>query len=68
MCAADVTLEGKTEEGDGWGSRHVCRDFEQVRGWAEAGSPWEFEGVGGNEGEGGGEGGEVVDVVGNGHL
>ncbi|CAO2658209.1 Nn.00g059320.m01.CDS01 [Neocucurbitaria sp. VM-36] len=47
LCAADVALEGAastfplTEGGedrggsDGWDSRHVCRDYEGVKGWLE---------------------------------
>jgi hypothetical protein len=43
MCASDLTLEGQAQtlgwmdrDGtDGTGGTHVCRDFEEVKGWAE---------------------------------
>jgi hypothetical protein len=47
MCAGDVALEGAAttfplDEGgedrggsDGWDARHVCRDYEQVKGYLE---------------------------------
>ncbi|KAF2751047.1 hypothetical protein M011DRAFT_396141 [Sporormia fimetaria CBS 119925] len=34
MCAADTTLEGKTEEGPGEGSEHVCTDYDALLEWA----------------------------------
>ncbi|KAM7218015.1 protein of unknown function (DUF3328) domain containing protein [Rhypophila decipiens] len=34
MCNADTTLEGSTEAGPGWGSRHECKDYEAVLDWA----------------------------------
>jgi hypothetical protein len=43
MCAADVTLEklkmdGNTqlESVDGWGTTHMCRDYQEVYRWAAA--------------------------------
>ena len=43
MCTADTTLEEleMNERGDvigrvdGWGTEHVCRDWEAVKGWAQ---------------------------------
>ncbi|KAF1997771.1 hypothetical protein P154DRAFT_524513 [Amniculicola lignicola CBS 123094] len=34
MCAADTTLEGKTEEGPGEGSEHECTDYDALLEWA----------------------------------
>jgi hypothetical protein len=34
MCAADTNLEGETETGPGWGSDHVCVDYDAVLEWA----------------------------------
>jgi len=34
MCNADTSLEGKTEAGPGWGSKHECRDYDAVLAWA----------------------------------
>lgn len=34
MCNADTTLEGKTESGPGWGSIHVCKDYDELLKWA----------------------------------
>ncbi|KAI0165133.1 hypothetical protein GGR52DRAFT_95680 [Hypoxylon sp. FL1284] len=34
MCAADSNLEGDTETGPGWGSRHECADYDAVLAWA----------------------------------
>lgn len=34
MCAADTTLEGQTEAGPGWGSKHECKDYDAVLKWA----------------------------------
>lgn len=34
MCAADTSLEGKTEAGPGWGSKHECKDYDAVLAWA----------------------------------
>ncbi|KAF3902728.1 hypothetical protein AA313_de0202613 [Arthrobotrys entomopaga] len=39
MCAADTALEPwKEEEGgvDGWGTTHMCRDYDELFRWAEA--------------------------------
>jgi hypothetical protein len=33
MCAADTSLEGKTDE-PGWNSKHVCKDWGEVQKWA----------------------------------
>ncbi|KAF2096000.1 hypothetical protein NA57DRAFT_78771 [Rhizodiscina lignyota] len=33
MCDADVTLEGNNSAGPGWGSTHVCKDFESIQRW-----------------------------------
>ncbi|KAL9109185.1 MAG: hypothetical protein Q9227_006110 [Pyrenula ochraceoflavens] len=38
MCAADTALEPYKPEVDGvdgWGSPHMCRDYNAVKGWAE---------------------------------
>jgi len=35
MCAADTTLEGKSEVGPGWGSKHECKDYDAVVAWAD---------------------------------
>lgn len=46
MCAGDTTLEGRTYDSDGaeipigWGSYHECKDWEQIKGWADARQPW----------------------------
>jgi len=34
MCNADTSLEGKTEAGPGWGSKHQCKDYDEVLAWA----------------------------------
>ncbi len=34
MCNADTSLEGKTEAGPGWGSKHQCKDYDAVLTWA----------------------------------
>lgn len=34
MCAADTNLEGATEAGPGWGSKHVCTDYDALLTWA----------------------------------
>jgi hypothetical protein len=34
MCAADTTLEGKTEAGPGEGSEHECVDYDALLDWA----------------------------------
>ncbi|KAK6544808.1 hypothetical protein TWF694_001490 [Orbilia ellipsospora] len=39
MCSADTALEPwKAEEGgvDGWGTTHMCRDYDELFKWAEA--------------------------------
>jgi hypothetical protein len=38
MCAADTTLEGKTEAGPGMGSIHECTDYEALLAWANENS------------------------------
>ncbi|KAK3393280.1 hypothetical protein B0H63DRAFT_457892 [Podospora didyma] len=45
MCAADTSLEGLTKAGPGWGSEHVCKDYDAVLKWAnEHGAmPWRNE-------------------------
>ena len=42
LCAGDVTVEGQTDYGIGWGTIHQCRDIDAVRGWAtnNAGFAW----------------------------
>jgi len=35
MCNADTSLEGKTEAGPGWGSKHECKDYDAVLAWAD---------------------------------
>ncbi|KAI1174109.1 hypothetical protein F4777DRAFT_409996 [Nemania sp. FL0916] len=34
MCSADTNLEGDTETGPGWGSDHICADYDAVLEWA----------------------------------
>jgi len=34
MCSADTTLEGKSDEGPGWGSKHECTDYDALLEWA----------------------------------
>jgi hypothetical protein len=34
VCAADTTLEGKTDAGPGEGSEHECADYDAVLEWA----------------------------------
>lgn len=34
MCNADTSLEGETEAGPGWGSNHLCKDYDAVLAWA----------------------------------
>ncbi|KAI1317562.1 hypothetical protein F5Y16DRAFT_148829 [Xylariaceae sp. FL0255] len=34
MCSADTNLEGKTGSGPGWGSKHICRDYDALLIWA----------------------------------
>jgi hypothetical protein len=34
MCAADTSLEGRTDAGPGWGSKHECKDYDAVLAWA----------------------------------
>lgn len=36
MCNADTSLEGKTETGPGWGSKHTCKDYDKVLDWANS--------------------------------
>lgn len=38
MCAADTSLEGKTEAGPGWGSNHECTDYDALLAWADKNS------------------------------
>lgn len=38
MCAADTTLEGKTEAGPGEGSQHECADYDALLEWANKNS------------------------------
>ncbi|KAI1816200.1 hypothetical protein GGS20DRAFT_255060 [Poronia punctata] len=34
MCNGDTNLEGETEAGPGWGSDHMCVDYDALRDWA----------------------------------
>jgi hypothetical protein len=34
LCAADISLEGKTDAGPGWGSKHLCTDLDALLAWA----------------------------------
>jgi hypothetical protein len=34
MCAADTSLEGRTDAGPGWGSQHECTDYDALLAWA----------------------------------
>lgn len=34
LCAADTTIEGSTNYGEGWGARHQCKDIEAIKAWA----------------------------------
>jgi len=36
MCAADTTLEGKTDAGPGEGSEHECKDYDALLEWANS--------------------------------
>jgi len=33
MCSADTSLEGNTEAGPGWGSKHECTDYDALLNW-----------------------------------
>lgn len=44
MCAADTSLEGKTEAGPGWGSDHQCKDYDAVLAWANERTVVKFRG------------------------
>jgi hypothetical protein len=47
LCAGDTTLEGRTYHEDGseisigWGSYHDCKDWSQIKEWADARQPWD---------------------------
>lgn len=45
MCNADTSLEGKTEAGPGWGSEHVCKDYDQVVKWANSNDVYKWRGL-----------------------
>lgn len=45
MCAADTSLEGKTEAGPGWGSKHECTDYDALLAWADKNSVNMFRGI-----------------------
>jgi len=34
MCSADTNLEGHTDSGPGWGSKHECTDYDALLAWA----------------------------------
>ncbi|KAI0837419.1 hypothetical protein F5Y06DRAFT_297746 [Hypoxylon sp. FL0890] len=34
ICAGDTNLEGQTDAGPGWGSKHECVDYEVLLDWA----------------------------------
>jgi Mycotoxin biosynthesis protein UstYa len=34
ICNADTSLEGRTEAGPGWGSKHECKDYDAILAWA----------------------------------
>ncbi|KAI8625617.1 hypothetical protein F5Y19DRAFT_479378 [Xylariaceae sp. FL1651] len=34
VCAADTNLEGETDTGPGWGSKHECTDYDMLLAWA----------------------------------
>ena len=42
MCAADTSLEGKTEAGPGWGSKHECKDYDAVLAWANSHDTYKY--------------------------
>ncbi|RDL36020.1 Uncharacterized protein BP5553_06632 [Venustampulla echinocandica] len=44
LCAADTSLEGKTEAGPGWGSKHDCPDYDAVLAWANERTVVRFRG------------------------
>ncbi|KUJ06496.1 uncharacterized protein LY89DRAFT_769397 [Mollisia scopiformis] len=44
MCAADTTLEGKTEAGPGFGHEHVCKDYDEVLAWANEHTVFKWRG------------------------
>ena len=60
MCAADTTLEGQSDKGEGWGGRHTCKNYDEIQKWAEELTPWTFEDINQTK--------DIIDVVGNGHL
>lgn len=45
MCSADTSLEGMTDAGPGWGSKHECKDYDAVLKWANdhGAMPWRNE-------------------------
>ncbi|KAI2638316.1 hypothetical protein GGS21DRAFT_466755 [Xylaria nigripes] len=34
MCSGDTNLEGHTDAGPGWGSKHLCVDYDALLDWA----------------------------------
>ena len=42
MCAADTSLEGKTDAGPGWGSKHECTDYDALLAWANERTVFKF--------------------------
>ncbi|KAI0129733.1 hypothetical protein BJ170DRAFT_617386 [Xylariales sp. AK1849] len=36
LCASDLTVEGSSEYGEGWGAIHKCKDVDAIKSWAES--------------------------------
>jgi len=45
MCAADISLEGKTDAGPGWGSKHECKDYDALLKWANTHDVFKYRGL-----------------------
>ncbi|KAM3065613.1 hypothetical protein ACMFMG_011322 [Clarireedia jacksonii] len=45
MCNADISLEGQTPEGAGWGAVHQCKDWDALLEWANKNSAAKWRGV-----------------------
>ncbi|KAK6343482.1 hypothetical protein TWF730_011071 [Orbilia blumenaviensis] len=45
ICSADITLEGKTDEGPGEGSEHECVDYDALLEWANKHSAMKWRNV-----------------------
>jgi hypothetical protein len=45
MCAADINLEGKTDAGQGWSSKHECKDYDALLEWANTHDVFKYRGL-----------------------